>query len=714
VVAPVSVVDIAVNPNNQSQRYILFGNGRIDAQGGAVPITGQATFFYTYEQPVVVAIWITNWATGAGYMLDVFGAFQPLNGAPVITTASGTTWVNSNGLPYVQVRRYVAWSWDPAGTGQGYAVDYYGELFEFGGAPDPARLGPRWSTPSCKGLQMQWSPTKKGYLLDLYGGVAPEWGAATPSPAAPYYAPNDVARDIEITDWTAGAGYTLTGDGAIHAFGGASSSLYGGPYAPGADVARSFKVLSATNPTKFWQVWSGGQSFDYYASDPPAVVAGAGTNEVQKVTITGSPTGGSFTLTFSGQTTSAIAYNATAATVQTALQALSSIGSGNATVTGGPGPGTAWTVTFVGALAQTDVAQMTATSSLTGGTSPTVTVTTLTSGINATPASTTTTTTTPTLAWSYSDPQNDSQAAWELYVFTQTFASANDMTDPSVWASSAVCFASGINPTTRGITCPVDLANGSYRFYVHAKDTSGQWSPWSNRGWTQSIATPTAPTGLTATADNANYRVNLSATTGGTAALVKFEFSDDSGVTWAPVRGAGALTRVATTTAIDYDAPLGVARQYRATAYSTSPRVASVPSSTASATITATGYVLTAVSDPTLGGVVTVRGPVDWTRPSGAGVFQGIGTIYPTVVSDGPPKSRRTTLALMCETKADWLRVEALVKANSTLVLRDPFGEVGYYRLVGDWLRQPIVAAPQHFHSTDLPLVEVAAPVTAS
>src|SRR5262249_41925037 len=53
-------------------------------------------------------------------------------------------------------------------------------------------------------------------------------------------------------------------------------------------------------------------------------------DEVQTVTLTGNPTGGTFTLTFSGQTTAAIAYNASAATVQSALQALSSIGSGNA------------------------------------------------------------------------------------------------------------------------------------------------------------------------------------------------------------------------------------------------------------------------------------------------------------------------------------------------------------------------------------------------
>ena len=63
----------------------------------------------------------------------------------------------------------------------------------------------------------------------------------------------------------------------------------------------------------------------------------------------GYPTGGTFTLTFGSQTTSALAWNATASQVQTALQALSSIGSGNCTVTG-QGPNY-FVVTFVGALA---------------------------------------------------------------------------------------------------------------------------------------------------------------------------------------------------------------------------------------------------------------------------------------------------------------------------------------------------------------------------
>lgn len=111
------------------------------------------------------------------------------------------------------------------------------------------------------------------------------------------------------------------------------------------------------------------------------MITTGGTDEVQTVTITGTPTGGTFTLTYAGQTTSAIAYNAANSVVQTALRALSNIGASGVTVTGGPGPGTPWVVTFTGPLASQDVATMTASAAgLTGGTTPAVNVTVTTPG----------------------------------------------------------------------------------------------------------------------------------------------------------------------------------------------------------------------------------------------------------------------------------------------------------------------------------------------
>lgn len=101
----------------------------------------------------------------------------------------------------------------------------------------------------------------------------------------------------------------------------------------------------------------------------------AGTSdEVQTITYGGSGLT-SYTLTYSGQTTASIPVAATAADVQAALVALSNIAAGDVTVTGNVGG--PFTVTFGGALADTNVAQMTATP--TGGTG-TVTIATATAG----------------------------------------------------------------------------------------------------------------------------------------------------------------------------------------------------------------------------------------------------------------------------------------------------------------------------------------------
>lgn len=116
----------------------------------------------------------------------------------------------------------------------------------------------------------------------------------------------------------------------------------------------------------------------------------AGTDEVQTVTISGAPTAGTFTLSYGGQTTAALEFNSTAAEVQTALGALSTIGAANISVTstnagGGTAAGGPYVVTFIGSLGDSStITAITGTSSLTGGTSPTVTAAVTTAGAGPT------------------------------------------------------------------------------------------------------------------------------------------------------------------------------------------------------------------------------------------------------------------------------------------------------------------------------------------
>ena len=84
-----------------------------------------------------------------------------------------------------------------------------------------------------------------------------------------------------------------------------------------------------------------------------------GTSTLQRVTING--TSGTFTLSLSGQATSAIAYNAPASTVEAALDALPAVGGvgGSVTVTGEGTGINPYEVTFGGSLRGGAVAQMT-------------------------------------------------------------------------------------------------------------------------------------------------------------------------------------------------------------------------------------------------------------------------------------------------------------------------------------------------------------------
>lgn len=104
-----------------------------------------------------------------------------------------------------------------------------------------------------------------------------------------------------------------------------------------------------------------------------------GTSEVQQLTISNA-TGGTFILTYGIDVTGTIAWNATAGTVQNALAALPSIGTGNVRVAlNGP-----FNINFVGTLANTATSIIAANgASLTGAGASAVVVETMQGGITA-------------------------------------------------------------------------------------------------------------------------------------------------------------------------------------------------------------------------------------------------------------------------------------------------------------------------------------------
>lgn len=84
----------------------------------------------------------------------------------------------------------------------------------------------------------------------------------------------------------------------------------------------------------------------------------AAVNEQQTITFTGSGSG-TYTITFDGQTTSALSYTANNATILAALEALSNLVSGDVSLSGGALTGTPVVVTFAGRFAGRSVPLMT-------------------------------------------------------------------------------------------------------------------------------------------------------------------------------------------------------------------------------------------------------------------------------------------------------------------------------------------------------------------
>jgi hypothetical protein len=132
---------------------------------------------------------------------------------------------------------------------------------------------------------------------------------------------------------------------------------------------------------------------EFYGLAVPLQSAGApsaGTDEVQTLTIGGTPTGGTFRLKFEGRTTGDITWSATNATlianIDAALELLPGIGTGGITTAAGSltaGIGTI-TLTFVGTRGKRANSLISVADNSLTGTAPTLAIAETTPGVDAT------------------------------------------------------------------------------------------------------------------------------------------------------------------------------------------------------------------------------------------------------------------------------------------------------------------------------------------
>lgn len=104
-----------------------------------------------------------------------------------------------------------------------------------------------------------------------------------------------------------------------------------------------------------------------------------------------------------------------------------------------------------------------------------------------------TTTTRPTITWTYSDPEADTQERYRVKIFSAAqygIGGFSPETSPSTWDSGEV-FSSATS-----VVPPFDLTNSTtYRAYVKVADTGsgGRYGNWDNNTFSIAITAPPAP-----------------------------------------------------------------------------------------------------------------------------------------------------------------------------------------------------------------------------
>ena len=169
-------------------------------------------------------------------------------------------------------------------------------------------------------------------------------------------------------------GFTLTvTSGGVLAIGGGNASITNGTLAFGpaqgsllTDGLAGTSLTISTTITGIGGLAISGGISSVTLNGANNAYSAANANAVQTLTLGGTVTGGTFMLSYDGQTTAPIAWNLAAATVatniQNALAALNAIGAGNVSVLSAGGAvnnGVLFLINFVGALAATAQPQIT-------------------------------------------------------------------------------------------------------------------------------------------------------------------------------------------------------------------------------------------------------------------------------------------------------------------------------------------------------------------
>lgn len=316
--------------------------------------------------------------------------------------------------------------------------------------------------------------------------------------------------------------------------------------------------------------------------------------------------------------------------------------------------------------------------------------------------STVTTTTRPRISWDYSDPEGDAQARAEVRLFTAAQVAAPGF---SVATTEPFLAWDLRDATTFYVEPDVDLPNGGWKVYGRVTDTAGDRSTWDTQTWTQGVTPPPAPS-ITTTDQPDSWSILLTVTAGGgtgSGLAATVEFSDDDGTTWETVRGGEAVPYPTTgpkvLSVVDREAPLNLARLYRARTVKVDPALTSAPSASALGLVGSEDWVL---SNPVTGEALSLalEPTFVYRRPSGAAARRPLGRRASVVTRLGIGGAEMS-LTIRTMNRAEKEAVDSLLEANATIQLRDPYRRSWYLGIVGDLETEMMEVAPAPGEETE-------------
>jgi hypothetical protein len=338
---------------------------------------------------------------------------------------------------------------------------------------------------------------------------------------------------------------------------------------------------------------------------------------------------------------------------------------------------------------------------------PTVTV--------SAPSGTITSTSAPDVTWAYSDSDNETQAFYQMKIFSAAQYGASGFNA----ATSTATYDSGqVASADQTAVVGALLLNGTYRAYIRvAKAINGApfWSSYAYSAFTISYTAPNVPAmavAWSAAFGRASFTLTGSTSGGYSSQYFQVQRSDDAGVTYNYIRNGSNITPNGSYvgTLDDFEAPRLVTVYYRCRSVGVDSNSNEFPSAWGTVqqvliTNDETWW-LKCINNSSLNqGNVRVLKQIDVKVMEPNTVFRPLGTNRPIVVS-GPIQGEDGGYNIKTVTEAEWDAIQPLINFQGTLLVQDPYGNQKYIRIVNrQW--QAETQAGNIYRDINLTYVEV-------